>query len=224
MCRNFETLLFTIFLTILEVFGQVVQPVGNLNGGYLMYPQYGQQYIQGQYSQLNQYNPQYIPYPYGANQRSFSSQAQPIPNSVADNGVKTEIIDIDSQAFRNMYYPRNRPVDVVQRKINNSQQQRGGSRKTPYVVKVDTKQYNNTVIPKLFNKHETQHKVYTFNKTYVIGPGDREKVISLNFLNGVPVTDGSATLKDETTSVSPTITEKSTTESDNPVSVNNWFF
>lgn len=227
------------------------------NGNYYVnnpwYPQSGQ--VIYQYPQTGQYYQQYLPYAYLNNQPQSSGshqlllQTQITPGSnlpvsgvpakqtngdskIKFENVKTEVIDIDPQSFRYLYsryYLPNAVTVPKSRKVSISKD-------SPYVVKVESHQYNSTSVPQVFRKHDVQHKTFTFKKTYVLKPGNKDSVINLNFVNGVPVTtETSNDLQTETTTLPPstTTTEESvsttteepatTTENDTPVSVNGWF-
>lgn len=260
MCPKFRSLLFLIWT--FEVNSQILSYPG-LNGGctgcpataqsiYVNYPWYPQsRQVIYQYPVTGQYYQQYMPYVYVNNQPQPASSQQLYPNLGSDQitsgsrvievptrkttddskvkygNVKTEIIDIDPQSFRYLYssylpnvVPRPRKASV--------------RKDLPYVVKVDSNQYNTTSIPQVIKKHDVQHKISSFRKTFVLKPGDKDSVINLNFVNGEPVTtETSDDLVPETTQLSPvTTTEEpvitteeptTTTENDTPVSLNGWF-
>ncbi|KAG5869501.1 hypothetical protein JTB14_005013 [Gonioctena quinquepunctata] len=182
---------------------------------------------------------QFIPYPYqySAHVSPLGGQGVPVGSQVLSTGaqntqvlptteskvnggdpylnVKAEMIDVDPAEFRRLMYEQNfqpRIMSYETRSINN-----GGSYalQPQYIIKTENKQYNNTAVPESISKHEVQSKVTSFNKTFVIHPNeDGHKVINLNFVNGVQVTDAPeggevpAELRSSTeeTTVNPTTT------------------
>lgn len=215
-----------------------VHTTGSYYGNYPWYPQYRQ--VGYQYPSFGQYYSQYLPYAYANNQLPQAGSQQinsnvnrPSVTKTTDNSkfanVKTEVIDIDPQYFRYLY-SRYLPQSVS---VPKSRKVSVSNKRFPYVVKVDSHQYNSSNIPQVIKKHDVQHKTFTFKKTYVLTPGNENSVINLNFVNGVPVTTVTSNdLREETTLPPSTTTEESTitteeptttTENDNPVSVTRWY-
>lgn len=259
MCPNFWCFLLPIWMVLHISYGQIQsgvvygggcstcplsQNVGYDYRGYSMYPQYGQPYYQYPETSYYSQNFQQLPYVYASNQQQPVSNQQIITSGSTSTGtsgssvvdkntysnVKTEIIDIDPKYFRYLYsnyFPRNvgSASSYTTRKVVGQQ--------VPYVVKVDSQQHNNTNIPQVIKKHDVQHKTFTFKKTFVLNPDEnKNNVINLNFVNGVPVTtEVSENLREETTikpqviDEVPATTEQqiTTTDSEIPVSVNSWF-
>lgn len=253
MCSNFMCLLLLIWMYSQEAYGQIqtslgwnggcntcpaASNTGYVYGGYPVYPQYTQQY--NQYPYYSQ-NFQQLPYVYASNQQQAVGNQQ-IINSYPTNSVtsgttatknvydtiKTEVIDIDPKYFRDLYanyYPQRVRTPTVSRTSVVRQQ-------TPYVVKIDSQQHNNTNVPQVIKKHDVQHKTFTFKKTFVLNPNEnKDSVINLNFVNGVPVTTEVAeefredtTIKAEIIQEIPVTTDQpEKTEDKKPVSVDSWF-
>lgn len=138
--------------------------------------------------------------------------------------VPTEIIDVDPENFNRIMQrlhgqPRIVSYETRVRKTKLRQPQ--------YKVITETKKSNNTNAPQSIQRHEIINKSYSFNKTYVLHPGnDRKEVINLNFVNGVQVTDSPENYEDgadEAATVSTT-TEitTTTTESEEPAAIDSF--
>lgn len=268
MCPKLCSSLFLVWIATLSVDCQIqtypglnecgtsCQQNGPINGNYYAipwYPQYSQIPFQyPTYNQFYQQYPQYMPYVSTSNQpqqvgyqQLYTNQPSSVSTVKSEvnapktnyDGIKTEVIDIEPKYFRYLY------SNLLSKPVYQPQTNTISVRKNaPYVVKIDSNQYNNTNVPQVIKKHDVQHKTYTFKKTFVLTPGDKDSVINMNFVNGVPVTtDATEELQEEarvqeetneslhqetTTTEQPiTTTEEpiTTTENDDPVSINSWF-
>ncbi|XP_056635345.1 uncharacterized protein LOC130444290 [Diorhabda sublineata] len=176
------------------------------------YPYYGQQQV---YYPVNN-QPIYYPYPYqyGVYQpqpqrnipettKNKTEEKSTTPDPYA--GVETEYIDVQPEAFRKII----QTLRVQPTIISYETRVKTKTPKYSYVVKTENNQSNDTNIPVSVNKYESNSKVYTFNKTFVLHPGDnKDKVVNFNFVNGVQVTDSPVVENIETLNETTTLPVK----------------
>lgn len=177
---------------------------------------------------------------YSAQYPFYNQNYQPsYEASTASNDVNVEYIDVSPEQFRE-YMKRYKVTPTIipippqyqqpyqpgyQQPYQPQYQQLYQSQYVPpnprYIVKTSSSQSGDKNQPKSFIKHDVQNKVLKFSNTYVITPEDRDRVINLNFVNGVPVT--TTTEEETTTEPATTTTTMATTteeESDYPEDVN----